>query len=207
MVESYKRTRFVSVDFTHVENMDYSCAKTFADIADNISGMGCQLLLVGMNKKTSSKLEGSVLDRPGVMVFNDLDYASEYVEDSLLERASFVRLHWLMFDSFRKLHTKALLKAEFEIFEAVLGPVIGGRIWRYAERREFKAGQYLCREGHVNNTLFLLQRGKVTTIVKKSDGKVKRLHTMRRGAFFNEESLFLDRPVSYTSFADEDCVV
>merc|ERR1719195_2393635 len=30
---------------------------------------------------------------------------------------------------------------------------------------------------------------------------------MRRGAFFNEECLFLDRPVSYTSVADEDSVV
>jgi len=30
---------------------------------------------------------------------------------------------------------------------------------------------------------------------------------MRRGAFFNEECLFLDRPVSYSSVADEDSVV
>jgi len=206
-LESYKRLRYIAIDFTHVENMDYSCAKTFMDIADNIKGMGCQMLFVGMNEKTSSKLEDGVLDRAGVMVFTDLDYASEYVEDSLLDRASFVRLHWLLFDSFRKLHTRALLMARYEIFVALLGSEIGRRIWRYAEQREFKAGDYLCREGHINHTLFLLQRGKVTSITKNADGTTTRLHTMRRGAFFNEECLFLDRPVSYSSYANEDSVV
>merc|ERR1719334_732817 len=163
--------------------------------------------MVGISEKIRSKLEEGVLNRPGVMVFTDLDYASVYVEESLLERASFIRLHWLLFDSFRKLHTRALLMARYEIFVALLGSEIGRRIWRYAEQREFKAGDYLCREGHINHTLFLLQRGKVTSITKKADGTTTRLHTMRRGAFFNEECLFLDRPVSYSSYANEDSVV
>merc|ERR1719233_2384119 len=141
------------------------------------------------------------------MIFPDLDYAAEYIEDSLLERTSFIRLHWLMFDSFRKLHTRALLMATYEIFEAVLGSEIGRRIWRYVEKREFKEGEFLCKEGHINHTLFLLQTGKVTSITNNADGTVKRLHTMRRGAFFNEECLFLDRPVSYSSRADEDSTV
>jgi len=206
-LESYKRLRYIAIDFTHVENMDWSCAKTFMDITDCINGMGCEILFVGMNDKVASKLEDGVLNRSGVMVFTDLDYASEYVEESLLERASFIRLHWLLFDSFRKLHTRALLMARYEIFVALLGSEIGRRIWRYAEQREFKAGDYLCREGHINHTLFLLQRGKVTSITKNADGTTTRLHTMRRGAFFNEECLFLDRPVSYSSYANEDSVV
>merc|ERR1719233_2465239 len=141
------------------------------------------------------------------MTFPDLDHAAEYIEDALLERASWIRLHWLMFDSFRKVHTRALLMATYEIFEAVLGSDIGRRIWRYAEQRKFKKGEYLCKQGHINHTLFLLQLGKVTTITEKDGIRKKRIHTMRRGAFFNEECLFLDRPVSYSSVADEDSVV
>jgi len=209
-LKSYQRLRYIAIDFLHVENMDYSCAKTFHDIMNTVREMGGQLLYVGMSNKVRSKLEesaGSGLQGPGVIFFDDLDYAAEYIEDSLLERASFIRLHWLMLDSFRKLHTRALLMATYEIFEAVLGTAIGTRIWRYAEQRKFKKGEYLCKEGHVNHTLYLLQLGKVTSITKKADGTTKRLHTMRRGAFFNEECLFLDRPVSYSSIADEDCVV
>jgi len=208
-LEPHKRLRYIAIDFTHVENMDHSCAKTFYDIMDNILGMGCQLLYVGMNEKVSSKLQDSGVHgskSKEVMIFPDLDHAAEYIEDALLERASWIRLHWLLFDSFRKLHTRALLMATYEIFEAVLGSDIGRRIWRYAEQRKFKKGDYLCKEGHINHTLFLLQRGKVTSVTELN-GTRKRLHTMRRGAFFNEECLFLDRPVSYSSIAMEDSVV
>ena len=52
--------------------------------------------------------------------FSDLDHASEYVENSLLERATYVRAYWLLFNSFRKLHTQAVLKATYEIFEQIL---------------------------------------------------------------------------------------
>merc|ERR1719317_502035 len=196
------------MEFSHVKNIDYSSASTFMDINEIIQRMGCQLLLVCLNRKVRIKLQQEgILDRSGVLTFGNLDYASEYVEDSLLQRASFIRLHWLMFDSFRKLHTRSLLMATYEIFEAVLGSDIGRRIWRYAEQRKFKKGDYLCKEGHINHTLFLLQLGKITSITKRADGTSKRLHTMRRGAFFNEECLFLDRPVSYSSIADEDSVV
>ena len=112
-----------------------------------------------------------------------------------------------MFDSFRKLHTRALLIASYEIFETVFGPYIGRRIWRYAERLEFKSGEFLFREGHMNRTLYLLQCGKVTSIIKTSNGRTKRLSSMRRGAFFNQECLFMKRPVSHSSFAEEDSVV
>jgi len=204
-----QRLRYIAIDFTHVENMDYSCAKTFYDIMDNILGMGCQLLYVGMNEKVKSKVQesgGNESKSKEVMTFPDLDYAAEYIEEALLERASWIRLHWLMFDSFRKLHTRALLKATYEIFGAVFGSNIGRRLWRYAEKRKLQKGEYLCKEGHINHTLFLLQSGKVTSITEL-DGRRKRLHTIRRGAFINKECLFLDRPVSYSSVADEDSVV
>jgi len=82
------------MDFTHVENLDYSCASTFIDIGEIVHRMDCQLLFVRLNEKMKGKLEQEgALDRPGIMTFGDLDYASEYVEESLLQRASFIRFH------------------------------------------------------------------------------------------------------------------
>lgn len=82
------------MDFSHVENIDFSSASTFMDINRIIQSMGCQLLFVCMNKNVKIKLQQEgVLDQPGILAFEDLDYASEYVEDSLLQRASFIRLH------------------------------------------------------------------------------------------------------------------
>jgi len=208
MLSSCKKIRYIAMDFKNVKNMDFSCANSFMDINEIIQKMGCQLLIVCLNRKVKIKLQQEgLLDRPGVLTFRDLDHASEYVEDSILYRASFIRLHWLMFDSFRKLHTRALQTASYEIFQSLFGPYIGKRIWRYAERREFKSGEFLFREGDMNPTLFLLQCGKVTSIIETSNGETKRLSAMRRGAFFNEECLFVQRPLSHSSMAEEDSVV
>ena len=108
------------------------------------------------------------------------------------------------------MHTQAVLKATYEIFEAVLGSEVGNRLWRYAEQIHYPKGEFITREGRFNHTLYLLQRGKVTTFRANdkddSSGKsVQRIHTMRRGAFVNEESLFMDVPVQHSTVADEDC--
>ena len=124
----------------------------------------------------------------------------EHVESSLLARAQEIRCHWFaLFESFRKLHTQAVLKATYEIFEAVLG-VQGGanRLWRYAEQIKFARGSFLAREGRFNHTLYLLQRGRVTTF-RDDGGAFRRLRTMSRGAFVNVESLFTDRPVQHST--------
>ena len=124
---------------------------------------------------------------------------------------------------FRKLHTQAVLKATYEIFEAVLGTEVGNRLWRYAEQIQYPAGAFITREGRFNHTLYLLQRGKVTTFRADDQGTsasmsgngskqalgegIQRIHTMSRGAFVNEESLFMDIPVQHSTVADVDCVV
>ena len=270
---------FVSIDFAHVENIDYSGAGAFRDVRDVLLEAGCNLIFTSLNTKVRTKLvkEGIIsknLETEGSLCreFVDLDFASEYVESCLLERAAYVRGYWLLLDSFRKLHNQAVLKANFEIFEAILGSEAGNRLWRYAEQQTFKAGEFLCREGYFNHTLYLLQRGKVTTFVATGGGiqnlmaisdahrarrgsisigsmnlgsesaatsigvggkqsrtgpslvktkrditrerslahnhvRIKRKHTMGRGAFVNEECLFRDAPVQHSTIADVDCVV
>ena len=177
--------KFVAIDFAHVENIDYSGASAFRDVREILDEAGISVLFTALNSKVRKKLlQESVIqfdgadfeplssDEGGTICreFVDLDFASEYVEGRLLERAAFVRGYWLLFDSFRKLHTQAVLKANFEIFEAILGTEIGNRLWRYAEKLKFKAGEFLCREGHFNHTLYLLQKGKVTTFAATGGG-------------------------------------
>lgn len=207
-----KQLRYVTIDFKNVENIDYTGASSFRDIVDVLSDAGCDVLFSGCSKKIHGKLsQENVLNALGVLVFSDLDHASEYAEKSLLKRAAYVRAYWLMFDSFRKLHTQAVLKATYEIFEAVLGTEVGNRLWRYAEQIQYPAGAFITREGRFNHTLYLLQRGNVTTFrandAESAGGSVQRVHTMGRGAFVNEECLFMDVPVQHSTIADTDCVV
>ena len=171
-----ERLRYVTIDFKNVENIDYTGASSFRDIVDMLRDAGCDILFSGCSNKIYGKLkQENVVSAAGVMVFTDLDHASEYVEKSLLERAAYVRAYWLLFDSFRKLHTQAVLKATYEIFEAVLGTEVGNRLWRYAEQIQYPAGAFITREGRFNHTLYLLQRGKVTTFRADDQGKNKDL--------------------------------
>ena len=101
-----------------------------------------------------------------------------------------------------------MLKATYEAFEAVLGSRLGNRLWKYAIKVELEEGEIICREGEMNQTLYLLQTGKVSSYrYDESLGDIRRLHTITRGAFMNDECLFLNHPVTYSSLADEDSVV
>ncbi len=144
----------------------------------------------------------------GVMEFVDLDFASEYVERCLLERAAYVRGYWLLYDSFRKLHTQAVLKATYEIFEAVLGEEVGNRLWRYAEQVKFKAGELLCEEGRYNHTLYLLQSGSVTTLATgsgagsgKSDGWLANTDTDGTGDWWTPDGARHSKPTLHRAIS------
>jgi SulP family sulfate permease len=87
-----KRVRYVTIDFKNVENVDYTGASSFRDVVDELSANGIDVLFSGCSPKVSGKLkQEGVFSALGVLVFSDLDHASEYVEKSLLERAAHVR--------------------------------------------------------------------------------------------------------------------
>ena len=140
-------------------------------------------------------------------VFDTLDLGMEWVEERLLENAYTIRRRWLIFESFRHLHDHARLMAQHEAFEHVLGGHLGDSLWKFVTPLEVPQGWTLCRAGHVNPHLYLLQRGRLTTYLERSDGNMVRLQSLRRGAFVNADALFVEMPLSHTIIADVDCKV
>ncbi|GBG28250.1 Calmodulin [Hondaea fermentalgiana] len=141
-------------------------------------------------------------------VFPTLDLAMEWVEERLLERASTIRQRWLVFsESFRRLHELARLKAQHEPFEHILGGHLGDSVWKYVQTIRVPSGARLLTAGQVNPHLFLLQHGRLTSYMVRNDDSMMRLQSHRRGAFINEDALFVEYPVSHTVIADEDCTL
>lgn len=141
-------------------------------------------------------------------LFPTLDLAMEWVEERLLERASNIRQRWLVFsESFRRLHELARLKAQHEPFEHILGGHLGDSVWKYVETIRIPQGARLLTAGQVNPHLFLLQHGRLTSYMTRVDNSLIRLQSHRRGAFINEDALFVEYPVSHTVIADEECIV
>ena len=212
-----QRVRYLALDFKHVQNIDHSGSSTFVDVCTLLKEAHIGILFTGLNRKVHKKLSKAGIataDDSRIKIFDDLDRGAEFVEDLMLQRATIVRRQWLVFDSFKKLHTQAILKATFEAFEAVLGSVVGNHLWKYAQKLEFAKGEIICREGELNHTLFVLQTGKVSSYRfltdaggDPADKNLTRLHTITRGAFMNDECLFFNVPVKYSSVADEPSVV
>jgi len=141
-------------------------------------------------------------------VFPTLDFAMEWVEERLLERASMIRQKWLVFcESFQILHEQARLKAQHEPFEHILGGHLGDTVWKYVQPIRVPMGAYLCTAGEINPHLFLLQHGRLTSYMVRQDDTLIRLQSHHRGAFINADALFVEYPLSHTVIADEDSVV
>mmetsp|Transcript_16487 Transcript_16487/g.28599 ORF Transcript_16487/g.28599 Transcript_16487/m.28599 type:complete len:1610 (-) Transcript_16487:107-4936(-) len=141
-------------------------------------------------------------------VFPTLDLAMEWVEERLLEQASEIRRRWLVFfDSFRILHEQARLKAQHEPFEHILGGHLGDSVWKYIQAIRVPRGSHLCKAGFINPHLFLLQHGRLTSYMTRADETLVRIQTHRRGAYVNEDALFVEYPLSHTIIADEDSIV
>lgn len=69
------------------------------------------------------------------------------------------------------------------------------------------SSQILCKQGSINNTLYVLQEGVLTSFVVDANNRRRRLHKMTRGAFVNDECLFLDLPVAFSVIANQQCVL
>jgi len=141
-------------------------------------------------------------------IFHNLDFAMECVEELFLEKACEVRMRWLQFSSaFKRLHDQARLKATHEPFEHILKGHLGDSIWKYIQTFKVPKGWFLCRHGRINPHLYLLQQGKLSSYMHRADGLDIRVQTLRRGAFVNEDALFIEMPISHSIVADEDSIV
>lgn len=145
-----ERVRYFICDFTHAKNIDHSSCLTFKDLKQIAKPSRIVLVFTGMNAKVLGKMrthgvlpaeDKSVMDTAAVVVHTDLDHGAEWVEERLLARATEIRAQWLVFDSFRKAHSEAIIKASCEAFEAVIGSDVGANLWKYATLRTLEQHQ------------------------------------------------------------------
>lgn len=175
--KAYNRIRHLVLDFEYVHNMDYSGVQRMMELRRVLKQEKIQLYLSGLHSlmKQALSTEGMFQhdDDDGYCALQaeDMDRAAEMVEDRILERAAKLRVNWLIFDSFKKLHTEAQLRVKFELLEVALGSSadISHDLWKYGRPVEVKKGTVICKEGEHNNNIFLLQRGKVTSFTILDD--------------------------------------
>jgi len=163
---------------------------------------------IAIKIRASSDAEVEAIPESAKRCFDSIDLGMEWVEERLLERAHLIRKRWLKFESFARLHNMARRKVAQENFDSLMWSteVSPAEMPKYIERIEVPKGSTLWRAGDLNPQLYLLQSGKLTAYVDRF-GVMSRSHSYRRGAFVNEDGLYVDSPVANTVIAETDCVL
>jgi len=77
-------------------------------------------------------------------------------------------------------------------------------ITAFMERRHFRAGEYVFREGDQGEDMFVLVSGSLSAEKRQSDGTQRKMFNITPGNFLGEMSIIMNEPRSATITAKED---
>lgn len=180
-----KGQRYLLFDLRRVRSIDYTAAHLFEQMQHQLAEQGGQLLFCGLPTHLNfenylSKLGLVQAEGGGILIFETLDGALEWIEEQILAAAHMHHpeemppLELAEFDLFRRLDDEALESLQSCLEERVLA----------ADTRIFSQGDH-------GDELFLVRRGSVRILLPLEGGKFHHLATIGRGGFFGELS-FLD---------------
>jgi sulfate permease, SulP family len=187
--DDLRTRRFILLDMRRVLSMDFTAAHLFEQMQAQLEERGGRLLFAGMPsslhdsrdfKRYLAQLgivrEGS----DGIMIFQTLDSALEWMEDRILQEYNVIKkgdgppLELKDFDLFRELNDDQI-KALSDLVSTV----------------SLQAGQRIFSEGDPGDELFLVRKGSVRVLLPLKGATFHHLATVERGDFFGEVS-FLD---------------
>ncbi len=187
----------VALDMHRVSDIDVSGANILANLAGRSRAQNKHLLFCGVADPLYAIVKG-VLPKGAaadISIQRDLDAAMEWMEERSLQlhaerrdRADVLDLRDIDFLS-------GLAMNELERLGAIL------------TRREFAAGETICREGEEGDRMWLLAKGSVSVRLISADGHMNlRIASLSRGTTIGEMALVEQARRSATIVADEHVV-
>ena len=193
--------RYVVLDFRRVQSVDVTAVHMLQQMEDRLSERGALLLFsciparVPSGRDIRHYFKEVGLDQAGrrARVFDEIDDALEWIEDSLIdeahiEQASEKPLELREIDLFagRKQETLAALEA-------------------CMEARACQAGKRIFARGDTGDEIYLIRRGAVRILLPLGDGRSHHLATFGRGSFFGEMAFLDHQPRSADAVTFTDC--
>ncbi len=185
-----KRCRHIILDMRRVQSVDFTAAHMLEQIEAMLTDRGGFLVFSGLpaSLPTGQNLQ-AYFDQLGVMkstenvkLFDTLDDALEWAEDSILEDQ-----HLLQPDG----QEIPLELAEIELLREFESDQTLSALKLCVEERAVPVGQTIFRRGDEGDELFLIRRGIVRIQLPLEGGKHHNLAYFGRGNFFGEMA-FLD---------------
>jgi MFS superfamily sulfate permease-like transporter len=193
--ELSRPTSVVVLDFRRVTEVDVTGARILMQLADRLSKKGTHLALSSLSGPAMigrALLDMGVIEALGVeRAFPDRDQALEWAEDCLITE------HGGTEPGSEEIPAERLdLFAHFTEAERTA-------VMRRLERREYKTGQVVAREGDPGTELFIIVRGSATGRVRAASGRDTRLMSFSAGTIAGELAVLDAESRSATVVADE----
>lgn len=196
-----KQRRFILLDLRRAQSMDYTAAQLFKRMNAQLMERNGRLLFSGMpsgvteqrNFEKYLKHLGIVNPQDGVLVFETLDSALEWMEDRILAAHGILE------------HEDKILKlTDMSIFSS-FSPEVLKQLESCLRETDVKAGDTIFSAGDSGDELFFVMRGAVSFYLPLESGKRHHLDTASSGSVFGEIA-FLDNTVrSADAVAKTDC--
>jgi SulP family sulfate permease len=188
--------RSILLDLRRVTGMDISALNTFVQIRVVCEAAGVQLMYSGVNPEIRESLLmlGAVSEEHGApLLFDDADYAVEYMEDVLLHA-----------------HTGEVEQHGIdEYLQEIFGDMEKVRLLTgNMQRMTVAEGETLFAQGDRDSGLYMLEQGSMTALIRVGEEGLKRVKKFRPGALIGELSAYThDRRRTATIVADCDSVL
>jgi sulfate permease, SulP family len=181
--------RYILLDMRRVQSMDYTAAHLFEQMQGQLAEHGGRLLFTGMPsalyderdfKRYLAQLGVVKKENEGVMVFETLDSALEWMEERILEAS----------DLLREDDSQLLELEDFEIFRQFDEKTLR-ELAACVTELSVPQGQRIFAQGDMGDKIFFVRRGSVRILLPLKGKTQHHLATIGKGDFFGELS-FLD---------------
>ncbi len=198
--DDLKEKKYIIMDMKRVQTVDLTAAHILLQIKDILHDNNGYLLLSRLPHKlpTGDDMEsyfnhvGLLKHLSPIKVFDDLEYAIEWVEERVLNE------------------NRATITEEL-LYELKDFSLIGHRkqetideIQSLFECRTFKKGEVIFKQGDLAGELYLIRRGLVRIVLRVSEQNIVHLSTLGQGNFFGEFSFLEGTPQYSEAFATMD---
>jgi sulfate permease, SulP family len=187
----------VTLDMRGVSDIDVSGANILASLANKSRAQSKYLLFCGVSEPLYAIVKGILPEGAAadVSIQRDLDAALEWMEEASLQ------LH-----AERRGRTDALDLRDIDFLSGLATDELE-RLGEVLTKREFSAGDTICREGEEGDRMWLLAKGSVSVRHISADGSMNlRIASLSRGTTIGEMALIEQTVRSATIVADEHVV-
>ena len=187
--------RFLVLDFSAVPGLDTSAVLSLVKLRNYCDERAAHAAFAGLNEKlrTAFTAAGIITDDGPHRAFTERNEALEWCEDLLLSEYE-------------------LADATEETFQQWLESVFGGevepaRLVSYFDRRTYKKGQVVLKQGGRSNSVDLLAAGSVAITITDEQGHPRRLKNMAAQTVIGEMGFFRKAPRTAAVIAEQPSVI